>query len=37
MQNIGFDDIDHKLTWTEVADALEAGHRFEKAQVGDLL
>ncbi|TQV83406.1 ornithine cyclodeaminase family protein [Denitrobaculum tricleocarpae] len=37
MQNIGFDDIDHKLTWTAIADALEAGHRFEKAQVGDLL
>ena len=37
MQNIGFDDIDSKLTWTAVADALEAGHRFEKAQVGDLL
>lgn len=37
MQNIGFDDIDHKLTWTTIADALDAGHRFEKAQVGDLL
>lgn len=37
MQNIGFDDIDHKLTWTAIANALEAGHRFEKAQVGDLL
>ncbi len=37
MQNIGFDDIDHKLTWTAIADALDAGHRFEKAQVGDLL
>lgn len=37
MQNISFDDIDHKLTWTAIADALEAGHRFEKAQVGDLL
>ncbi len=37
MQNIGFDDIDHKLSWTAIADALDAGHRFEKAQVGDLL
>ncbi|WP_282607451.1 ornithine cyclodeaminase family protein [Pelagibius sp. Alg239-R121] len=37
MQNIGFDDIDHRLSWTEIADALEAGHRFQKAQVGDLL
>lgn len=37
MQNIGFEDIDHKLTWTAIADALQAGHRLDKAQVGDLL
>ncbi len=37
MQTIAFEDIDHKLNWTTIADALEAGHRLEKAQVGDLL
>ncbi len=37
MQNIAFHDIDHKLTWTAVADALQAGHRLNKGQVGDLL
>ena len=37
MQYIAFHDIDHKLTWTAIADALEAGHRLDKAQVGDLL
>lgn len=37
MKNIGFEDIDHKLNWTAIADALQVGHRLEKAQVGDLL
>jgi ornithine cyclodeaminase len=37
MQYIGFDDIDHRLNWCAIADSLEAGHRLEKAQIGDLL
>lgn len=37
MKYISFDDADSKLSWTETADALEEGHRLEKAQIGDLL
>ncbi len=37
MKYISFEDADTKLTWTETADALEAGHRLEKAEIGDLL
>ncbi|MEL7430448.1 MAG: ornithine cyclodeaminase [Pseudomonadota bacterium] len=37
MQVISFDDADPKLTWTGVADAIEAGHRTAKAKIGDLL
>ena len=37
MQLITWDDADHLLTWTGIADALEAGHSLGKASVGDLL
>ena len=37
MQFISFDDADSKLSWTETADALAAGHKLEKAKIGDLL
>ncbi|MBL4906309.1 MAG: hypothetical protein JKX94_02580 [Sneathiella sp.] len=37
MKYISFEDADSKLSWVETANALEAGHRLEKAQIGDLL
>lgn len=37
MKYISFEDADSKLSWTETADALEAGHKLEKAQIADLL
>ncbi|MEM7300731.1 MAG: ornithine cyclodeaminase [Pseudomonadota bacterium] len=37
MQLITFNDADHLLSWTAVADALEAGHKLSKAEIGDLL
>ena len=37
MQLISWEDADHLLTWTGVADALAAGHDLGKATVGDLL
>lgn len=37
MQYISFDEADSKLTWTGVADAMQAGHRTSKAKIGDLL
>ncbi len=37
MLQISWDDADHLLTWTGVADALAAGHQLPKASVGDLL
>ncbi|WP_169569713.1 ornithine cyclodeaminase family protein [Sneathiella limimaris] len=37
MQFISFEEADSKLTWTETADALEAGHKLAKAEIGDLL
>ncbi len=37
MQFISYDDADSKLTWGETADAIAAGHKLEKAEIGDLL
>ncbi|PHQ68902.1 MAG: ornithine cyclodeaminase [Sneathiella sp.] len=37
MQIIQFNDVDPKLNWTMMADALEAGHKLAKADFGDLL
>ncbi len=37
MRFIRFEDADHRLNWTDMADALEAGHRLEQAEIGDLL
>lgn len=37
MQFISYEDADPKLNWTETADALEAGHKLVKAEIGDLL
>ena len=37
MRTISFEEADPVLSWTQIADALEAGHRLEKAVVGDLL
>ena len=37
MQYISWDDADHLLSWTETADAIQAGHGLPKASVGDLL
>lgn len=37
MNNINFNDADHLLSWTGIADALEAGHKLPKADIGDLL
>lgn len=37
MDNISFQDADHLLSWTDIADALEAGHKLKKADIGDLL
>lgn len=37
MKYISFEDADSKLNWTEIADAIEAGHHLEKAKIGDLL
>lgn len=33
---ISIEDVEHKLTWTEVADVIFAGHRKDKARLGDL-
>jgi len=33
---ISIEDVEHKLTWTEVADAIMAGHGQDKARLGDL-
>ncbi|MFT6558887.1 ornithine cyclodeaminase family protein [Sneathiella sp.] len=37
MQFISFDAADSRLSWKETADALYAGHKLEKAEIGDLL
>lgn len=37
MRYISFEDADSKLNWTEAANAIEAGHKLDKAQIGDLL
>ncbi|GLQ06584.1 ornithine cyclodeaminase family protein [Sneathiella chinensis] len=37
MKFISFEDADSKLSWTEMADALEAGHKLDRAEIGDLL
>lgn len=37
MKLISYEEADPKLSWSETADALEAGHRLEKAEIGDLL
>ncbi len=37
MKIIEFADADLTLSWTQVADALEAGHRASEADIGDLL
>ena len=37
MKYISFDEADHKLTWTGIADAIEAGHRLDRAKIDDLL
>jgi ornithine cyclodeaminase len=33
---ISIEDVEHQLTWSEVADALAEGHRLNKARLGDL-
>lgn len=33
---ISIESVEHKLNWTEVADAILAGHKRDKAQLGDL-
>lgn len=33
---ISIDDVEHKLSWREVADAIFAGHKQERARLGDL-
>ena len=37
MRVIGFEDADHLLSWSAVADALAEGHRLPAAEIGDLL
>ena len=37
MRHISFEQADPLLSWKQIADALEAGHRLERAEVGDLL
>lgn len=37
MKIIEFDSVDSALTWTMVADAMEAGHKASEADIGDLL
>lgn len=37
MRVVSFEEADPHLTWTMIADALEAGHKLPKAQIGDLL
>jgi ornithine cyclodeaminase/alanine dehydrogenase-like protein (mu-crystallin family) len=37
MQFISYSDADSKLSWRAVADAIEAGHKLERADIGDLL
>lgn len=33
---ISIESVEHKLSWTEVADAILAGHKRDKARLGDL-
>ena len=37
MKNISFHDADHLLSWTGIANAIKAGHKLPKADIGDLL
>ncbi|MBB4001281.1 ornithine cyclodeaminase family protein [Aurantimonas endophytica] len=37
MRFISFPDADRLLTWTMVADAIEAGHRLPAPEIGDML
>ena len=37
MKVIGYEEADSKLSWSELADAIEAGHKLEPAEIGDLL
>ncbi len=37
MQFISFEDADPILNWTETANAIEQGHKYGKAEIGDLL
>jgi len=37
MRFISYEEADHRLSWIETADALAAGHKLEKAEIGDLL
>ncbi|MBE7637226.1 ornithine cyclodeaminase [Sneathiella sp. P13V-1] len=37
MKVIGYEEADSKLNWSEMADAMEAGHKLEPAEIGDLL
>ncbi len=37
MRFISFEQADGELGWQETADALEAGHKLERAEIGDLL
>jgi ornithine cyclodeaminase/alanine dehydrogenase-like protein (mu-crystallin family) len=37
MDFISFEDANSHLNWTETADAIEAGHKLEAAEIGDLL
>ena len=37
MQFISFEDADPMLNWTETANAIEQGHKYGKAEIGDLL
>ena len=37
MKVIGFSDADSKMSWTGIADALQAGHKLSRAEIGDML
>ncbi len=37
MRVISFEEADPVLNWTETANAIEAGHKFENTKIGDLL
>ncbi|NDW03988.1 ornithine cyclodeaminase family protein [Jiella pacifica] len=37
MKIIGFDEADRLLTWHDVVEAIQAGHRLPAPQIGDLL